>query len=57
VANKIEMKAILFFFLVYNMLITWIKRYFERRAERKRELAESIAFYREVCERAMAEMH
>jgi hypothetical protein len=50
------MKAILFFYLVYNMLITWIKRYLKRRADRKREIAKSIAFYREVCEQAMAEM-
>jgi hypothetical protein len=53
--NKNKMKAILFFYLVYNML-TWIKRYLKRRADRKREIAKSIAFYREVCEQAMAEM-
>jgi hypothetical protein len=49
------MKAILFFYLVYNML-TWIKRYLKRRADRKREIAKSIAFYREVCEQAIAEL-
>jgi hypothetical protein len=35
------------------MLITWIKRYFERRAERKRKLEADIKRWRLFCELAL----